>query len=53
LYDVDPLLGKGLEISKYARAVVSNVLANKHVPTATIEQQKRNGVFCAVRAEIL
>jgi hypothetical protein len=31
----------------------SNSFSNKHVPMETIEQQQKNGVSCAVRAEML
>jgi hypothetical protein len=50
---VDPLLGNNCEISKYTTVVLSNGFSNKHVPTETNEQQQRNGVFCAVRTEML
>jgi hypothetical protein len=32
---------------------LSNGSVNKHVLTRTMAQQDRNGVFCAVRAEML
>jgi hypothetical protein len=33
--------------------LLSSGFANKHVYTAIIGNRKRNGVFCAVRAEML
>jgi hypothetical protein len=55
---VDPLLGNGHEISNYTTAVARQWLSSDHVGTptntnTTIAQQQRNGVFCAVHAEML
>jgi hypothetical protein len=35
------------------KQLLNTSYANKHVPTATISLQQRNGVFYAVRTEIL
>jgi hypothetical protein len=38
-YHIDPLLGNDSEISKDTRPLLSNGLADKRVPTETIELQ--------------
>jgi hypothetical protein len=39
LWNVDPLLGNGREKAAIQYPLLSNGLANKHVPTATIAQK--------------
>jgi hypothetical protein len=53
LWHADPLLGNDRKISNYTKAVASNGSANKHVFTATVALQQRNGVFCVACAETL
>jgi hypothetical protein len=48
-----PQLGKRLLISKHTQPLMRNYFSNKHVAIKVIEQQQRNGVFFAVRAEML
>jgi hypothetical protein len=52
LWHVDPLLGNDHETNK-KQPLLRNGFASKHVCTATNGNSKRNGDFCAVRAEIL
>jgi hypothetical protein len=50
MWHVEPLLGNDCEIRNYIIDIVSNGSAEKYISMAIIALQKRNGVFCAVRA---
>jgi hypothetical protein len=54
LWHVDPLLGNDYEISKYTTAVTNQQLCKQACFHGNNWiQQQRNGVFCAIRAEVL
>jgi hypothetical protein len=46
-------LGNYHEIRNFTTAIAGNGSANKHVSTAMIALQQKNGIFYAVHAEIL
>jgi hypothetical protein len=48
---VDPLLGNDREMSKYVQPLLSKGFSDNHVHMETIEQEQKNDVFYAVRAE--
>jgi hypothetical protein len=53
MWQVHPLLGNDRERTAKQQPLLSNGFGNKHVSTATIAQQQWNGIFCALRAEVL